>query len=117
MCKEASSCYRKLEGQVGACVELEACEATSSFQLMCNSSRHVGRQFYEFAVEWTPDRINFYTNGVLLFSFTDRELLDKWFNQPMCVYSAFTGSTTRANVPSPCLLSRMSLPSYSSMIR
>ena len=47
--------------------------------------RNIGRVFYEFALEWYPDRLDFYTNGVLVFSFDDREILDKWFNQPMWV--------------------------------
>ncbi len=47
--------------------------------------RNIGQQFYEFAVEWTPDKIDFYTNGVLVFSFTDKEILDEWFSQPMWV--------------------------------
>lgn len=47
--------------------------------------RNIGNVFYEFALEWYPDRLDFYTNGVLVFRFDDREILDKWFNQPMWV--------------------------------
>ncbi len=47
--------------------------------------RNIGRAFYEFAVEWTPEEIAFYTNGVLVFRFDDREILDQWFSQPMWV--------------------------------
>ncbi len=47
--------------------------------------RNIGNVFYEFALEWYPDRLDFYTNGVLVFRFDDREILDTWFNQPMWV--------------------------------
>ncbi len=47
--------------------------------------RNIGHEFYVFAVEWTPEKIDFYTNGVLVYRFADREILDKWFNQPMWV--------------------------------
>lgn len=46
---------------------------------------NIGNVFYEFAVDWRPDRIDFYTNGVLVYRFDDREVLDKWFNQTMWV--------------------------------
>ena len=47
--------------------------------------RNVGKVFHVFAVEWTPETIDFYTNGVLVFRFNNREILDKWFNLPMWV--------------------------------
>lgn len=47
--------------------------------------RNIGNVFHEFAVEWRPDRIEFYTNGVLVYRFTNRQILDQWFNQPMWV--------------------------------
>ncbi len=43
------------------------------------------RDFHEFAVEWSPDKIEFFTNGVKVFVFKDRELLDRWFGQGMWV--------------------------------
>lgn len=41
-------------------------------------------KFWEFAVEWKPDKIEFFTNGVKLFQFTNKKILDKYFqNGPM----------------------------------
>lgn len=46
---------------------------------------NIGNVFYEFAVEWTPDYIDFYTNGVRVFRFDDKKVLDRYFNQTMWV--------------------------------
>ena len=36
--------------------------------------------FHEFAFEWYEDKMVFYTNGVEVFRYTDKEVLDKWYN-------------------------------------
>ena len=36
--------------------------------------------FHEFAVEWTPKGICFFTNGIKVMQFTNKKVLDKWFN-------------------------------------
>ncbi len=37
-------------------------------------------KLHEFACEWTPDKIDFFTNGVKVFQFSNKEILDKWYN-------------------------------------
>ena len=37
-------------------------------------------QFHEFAVEWTPDKIEFFTDSIKVYEFSDKKILDKWFN-------------------------------------
>ena len=48
--------------------------------------KNVGHnRFYEFAVEWRPDRIDFFTNGIRVLTFRDQDVLNKWFDKPMWV--------------------------------
>ncbi len=67
-----------------------------AWPIKIGARRDIGREFYVFAVEWTPERIDFYTNGVLIYRFDDQEILDKWFNQPMWV--VINNSIRRAGV-------------------
>lgn len=39
--------------------------------------------FHEFAVEWTETAIEFFTDGIKVAQFTDKKILDKWFNIPI----------------------------------
>ncbi len=43
------------------------------------------RRFHEFAIEWHPHKIDFFTNGIKVFSFRNRKILDKWFSQKMWI--------------------------------
>ena len=36
--------------------------------------------FHEFAVEWTPDKIEFFTDNIKVYEFSDKKILDRWFN-------------------------------------
>lgn len=36
--------------------------------------------FHEFACEWSSDRIEMFTNGVKIFTISNKKILDKWFN-------------------------------------
>lgn len=36
--------------------------------------------FHEFAMEWTPESISFFTNGIKVFQMTNKKILDDWFN-------------------------------------
>jgi len=38
--------------------------------------------FHEFALEWTPKRLDFYTDGIRVFTYSNQQVLDKWFNTP-----------------------------------
>ncbi len=58
---------------------------TGSWPIKIGRPKNIGAEFYEFAVEWTPEKIDFYTNGVLIYRFDDQEILDTWFSQPMWV--------------------------------
>ena len=44
------------------------------------SRKTLGEVFHEFVVEWSPKKIKFITNGIKVFEFTNKEILDKWFN-------------------------------------
>jgi beta-glucanase (GH16 family) len=48
-------------------------------------SKNLTKEFYEFAMEWSPNNIEIFTNGIKIFQYTKKEILDKWFNQPMWV--------------------------------
>lgn len=37
---------------------------------------------HEFAMEWSPQRIECFTNGVKIFRYSRKDVLDKWFNLP-----------------------------------
>lgn len=41
----------------------------------------VEERFHEFAVEWTPTGMYFYTDGILIFEYTDRQVLNLMFNK------------------------------------
>ena len=36
--------------------------------------------WHHFAVEWTPDRISFFTDGYKIYQYSDKNILDKFFN-------------------------------------
>jgi len=36
--------------------------------------------WHHFAVEWTPDRISFFTDGYKIYQYSDKNVLDKFFN-------------------------------------
>jgi len=42
-------------------------------------------KFYEFALEWTPNKIEIFTNGVKVFQYTKKEVLEKRFSIPMLI--------------------------------
>ena len=42
-------------------------------------------KFHEFVLEWTPDKIEIYTNGYKVFQYTNKEILDKRFNIPLWI--------------------------------
>jgi len=46
--------------------------------------RYAGIQnrFHEFAMEWTPNRITFITDGIKIFEFTNKKILDEYYNKP-----------------------------------
>lgn len=55
-------------------------DATTNMKAWTVKLRH--GVFYEFAAEWRPGSITFFTDGVPVFRFTNKSVLDKWFNQP-----------------------------------
>ena len=36
--------------------------------------------FHEFVVEWSPDKLEFFTDGIKIFEYTGKEILKKWLN-------------------------------------
>lgn len=42
-------------------------------------------EFHEFVCEWSPERIDFYTNGVKIFTYTNKKILKKWFDEEQWV--------------------------------
>lgn len=51
-----------------------------SWALKVDNNKGVGKNYHEFAVEWKPNKIIFYTDGVKVFQYTKKTVLDKWFN-------------------------------------
>lgn len=41
--------------------------------------------FHEFAMEWTPKKIELFTDGVKIFRYSRRKILEKWFSSPMWI--------------------------------
>jgi len=42
--------------------------------------RHWDSKLHEFAVEWCPDKIEFFTDSVKIFRYSRKDVLNKWFN-------------------------------------
>jgi len=53
------------------------------YKIKIDSPKNLESNFYEFALEWTPNKLDFYTNGVKIFQYKDKNVLKKWFNQEM----------------------------------
>lgn len=49
--------------------------------LRVDNYKNVGENFYEFALEWTPNGMFFFTNGVLIYQMTNKKILNQWFNK------------------------------------
>lgn len=43
-------------------------------------NRKKKHQWHEFACEWRRDKIEFFTDGVKVFTYSRKDILDKWFN-------------------------------------
>lgn len=56
-----------------------------AWKIKIDNPENIGINFYEFAIEWSENRIDFFTNGVRVFTFRDKNVLNEWFNQPMWV--------------------------------
>jgi hypothetical protein len=50
------------------------------WMIKVDNNKTVGKTYHEFAVEWKPNIIEFYTNGVKIYQYTNKKVLDKWFN-------------------------------------
>ncbi|MFW6246797.1 MAG: glycoside hydrolase family 16 protein [bacterium] len=50
------------------------------WSIKLDNNRTVGKYYHEFAVEWSPNKIEFFTDGIKVFQYTNKEILDKWFN-------------------------------------
>lgn len=42
--------------------------------------KNAKHDFHEFVCEWTPDKVTYITDGVKIFEYTNKEVLDKWYN-------------------------------------
>lgn len=42
-------------------------------------------KFYEFALEWTPDKIEIFTNGYKVFEYTNKEIIRQYFSHPLWI--------------------------------
>jgi len=41
-----------------------------------NHDENLNERFHEFAIDWTPNKIKFYTNGIFVFQITNKKLLN-----------------------------------------
>ena len=55
------------------------------WKIKIDEPKNIGKNFYEFAIEWKPNQIDIFTNGVHVFRFADTHILKKWFRQPMWI--------------------------------
>jgi hypothetical protein len=46
---------------------------------ICNK-KDLGKQFHEFALEIKPDRFDIYTDGIRVFQYTNKKIIDKYIN-------------------------------------
>lgn len=54
--------------------------------LKIDEPENLGKNFYEFAMEWTPEKIEIFTNGIKVWQFTEKEIIERDFNNgPMWV--------------------------------
>ena len=47
-----------------------------------DNKKGVGKKYHEFAVEWHPNKIEFFTDGIKVFQYTNKKMLNRWFNKP-----------------------------------
>lgn len=47
-----------------------------------DTKKGVGKNYHEFAVEWKPDKMEFYTDGIKVFQYSNKKKLEEWYNQP-----------------------------------
>ena len=57
----------------------------SPWRIKVDSPKNLSKRFYEFALEWSPDRMDFFIDSVRVFSYTNKKILHKYFNQGMWI--------------------------------
>lgn len=65
--------------------------------------KNAKHNFHEFVCEWTPDKVTYITDGVIIFEYTNKEVLDKWYNvensQMMVVVNHAVDNRECTNMP------------------
>lgn len=55
-------------------------DSMRAWSVKVEKHKNLHNTFHEYACEWTPTKMNFYTDNVLIFTYTRTDVLDKWFN-------------------------------------
>lgn len=64
-----------------------------SWTVKVDKKSGVGKNYHEFAVEWKPNSIEIYTDGIKVFQYTGKKVLDKWFNKPDTIMRVIIGNS------------------------
>jgi beta-glucanase (GH16 family) len=52
-----------------------------AWKIKVDKLKRINKTFYEFALEWHPDKIEIFVDNIKVFQFTDKEILDKHLNK------------------------------------
>lgn len=56
--------------------------STREWFVKIDNYKGIEKRFQEFALEWRPEGMYIYFNGIRVFQYTRRKVLDAWFNKP-----------------------------------
>lgn len=81
--------YGKEDGKSAGiqCINLHYHQQPEKWQTMMPWKVKIQRDpnellFHEFVLEWTPKKIELFTDGIRIFRYTRKDILDKYYNQP-----------------------------------
>jgi len=57
-------------------------QSMGAWPIRVESQKNAGIAMHEFVVEWNPDRIDFITDGILIFTYRNKEVLELYYNVP-----------------------------------
>jgi len=54
-------------------------------KIKIDSPKNLGENYYEFAFEWSSEKLEFFTNGVKVFQYTNKEIIKKHLSTEMFI--------------------------------
>jgi beta-glucanase (GH16 family) len=55
-----------------------------AWSVKVDSAKKFGDNFHEYVLDWYEDKLIMYTDGIKIFQYSRKDLLDKWFNVDNC---------------------------------